>query len=719
MVLLGMRYSKGPNGTKGFTIGRGKPLPGSLPPLSTRSLQAKKDEEKSPISKDSAQLSRGGRALSTDSTPPTPPGPSSGADPSAHGAKSWACVAGAKMLSMPLADSSSAPDHFSDPEPAGSIRATSFNLTPSRSGLGPPPGVPPGLGSLSASPPASLPLSCASPQTEMPPGLPPPAARPSPPPSATAETLLGMNMVALTSHRPGCSAPASSPPSGVPPSPSSSLKAMLGISGSFSVPGASGAPVASSAPISPGDPLTSAPQASYGVSAAVTLQQADGPRLGSLLGVDAPRDTRGTDLDGLGGKGRGSRFAGFFADDPAPPVHAATLVGVPSASASQAAHNELPAMRPLSAGCAVSSGFGGPSVFGALGPSATVGQMQLHESPSPSSLPSFLPADATAYGASRFVAWSTPQPAALQEASASPNAASSAPAPSAASSAPAPPSACFAAPNRLPGLCGHTGEVAKQEPSHAEAVRTALEVDAHRAAYQAARHPTAYAKQPPRQKPQQQLLHDPHRQLQQHEQLLQLQQQVSSPQASQADSSQQRARQHHVQSQVAQLQQQSQAILQQLLVQRHSLTSEQQLEFDQKLTQWQHQQRAMQAHYQAQLEAHYEVQATTHAAAAQQAAATQAATHAMSAQQAAAAQAAVMKTAPKAQQQQQQQQLQAIHVQQQVSPQGTIGASSGFSPTAGQPTALPGFVALAQQPVSGESQQLAQQTQHLKSLLGL
>ena len=68
------------------------------------------------------------------------------------------------------------------------------------------------------------------------------------------------------------------------------------------------------------------------------------------------------------------------------------------------------------------------------------------------------------------------------------------------------------------------------------------------------------------------------------------------------------------------------------------LTADQQVEFDQKLHQWQYQQRVLQQQYQAQLEAHVQQQAAAEQAAAQQAAQ----------QAAAAAQAA-------AQQQQQQQ----------------------------------------------------------------
>ena len=60
-MLLGMRYAAGPDGSRGFSIGRGMPLPGSLPPLAKRVPAAekkedhKKDREKPPLLVDVSQ----------------------------------------------------------------------------------------------------------------------------------------------------------------------------------------------------------------------------------------------------------------------------------------------------------------------------------------------------------------------------------------------------------------------------------------------------------------------------------------------------------------------------------------------------------------------------------------------------------------------------------------------------------------------------------------
>jgi hypothetical protein len=143
-----------------------------------------------------------------------------------------------------------------------------------------------------------------------------------------------------------------------------------------------------------------------------------------------------------------------------------------------------------------------------------------------------------------------------------------------------------------------------------------------------------------------------------------------------------------VQEQVAHLQQKSHDILQQLLQQRHNLTGEQQVEFDAKLQQWQSQQQMLHSQQQAQLQQAVQLQAQQQAAA--QHAQLQAATAAAAQQQAAAAAAAA----------QQQQHAQAY-------------AALGVPTT---PPTLPGFAPAAP---SGESQQLRDQTQHLKSLLGL
>ena len=89
MVLLGMRYAKGPDGSKGFSIGRGTPLPGSLPPLQPLRLAKKIEQDEEKAAKPPPEK-----------RPPPAQAPTAEpvavADPTAPGAKSWASMASAR-----------------------------------------------------------------------------------------------------------------------------------------------------------------------------------------------------------------------------------------------------------------------------------------------------------------------------------------------------------------------------------------------------------------------------------------------------------------------------------------------------------------------------------------------------------------------------------------------------------------------------------------------
>lgn len=86
MVLLGMKYAKGPDGTRGFGLGRGRPLPQGLPaPLPRQQVPNLAEEglgEGLPPPGASWQPSGSGQAALAF------------AEPHAHGAKSWATIAG-------------------------------------------------------------------------------------------------------------------------------------------------------------------------------------------------------------------------------------------------------------------------------------------------------------------------------------------------------------------------------------------------------------------------------------------------------------------------------------------------------------------------------------------------------------------------------------------------------------------------------------------------
>ena len=263
MVLLGMRYSRGPDGTRGFTIGRGKPLPGSEPVLLPRqpggagpaSTRHGSQQQAVPGGAGPASARHSSQQQAVPGVAGLPPPPAAqqksapppaaaaqqqkgaqsskaqqlaqqlapSADPSAQGAKSWACIAAPTTPGPGIFDDADEPLPAGLPPPrspgggaataaAGSAPATT---PPSVSPLLPPPG-------LSASPPGlGLAMGVG--------GLPPPASLA---PSAPVASMLAT----ATTAGPPAVAPSLSalgaPPSlgaALPHSPSSSLKAILGI----------------------------------------------------------------------------------------------------------------------------------------------------------------------------------------------------------------------------------------------------------------------------------------------------------------------------------------------------------------------------------------------------------------------------------------------------------------------------------------------------------
>ena len=151
MVLLGMRYAKGPDGTRGFAIGRGRPLPGGLPPPPPRQApqaaapDAHRSGQPPAQARTGAAASKAQHAASASHPPPASkpaqPAATPALDPTAQGAKSWAsCVQSTPPQGpRPTDEDGSTPSIT----PPGCTPPSSHSSTP---GLGA--SLPPGLGGM-------------------------------------------------------------------------------------------------------------------------------------------------------------------------------------------------------------------------------------------------------------------------------------------------------------------------------------------------------------------------------------------------------------------------------------------------------------------------------------------------------------------------------------------------------------------------------------------
>jgi len=628
MVLLGMRYAKGPDGTRGFAIGRGK-APSGVPPSAPPPRQAPR--------------SAAPEALPAGLPPPRGAGAAKPAATTAAVFSAWAAATSSQQWTSDGETTSlGTPVSMTPPgcTPPGSHAATP-SMPPGL--VGSPPGL--GFGLPSAATPAAGAM--------LPPDV---TSRPSHP--ATASYLsLGAS----------CGLPASG---ALPSSPSSSLKAMLGIGDGIGVAGAGaggiGAPRAGSrrglGGIDLSDEGSVDDEALHELRPSATMLQA-----GVGAGVGAGGAVR------LPGASRLAMWAGGDDDDDE------AVGGAPLTPTRQ----PPPPLGHLSA------------AFGHLAPPSGVASVQ---PPSPSACGG-LPA-----------AFRSSPP---ERSSAGRLGTSAGSAPTGLLPGPLPGPLPGMLPGTLPGgtsLLGGGGSAAERD---AHASRLGLYM-AQRGAGAGAAQPAWSRQQQPESSPTQQQ----QAQQQPAQQQPQQQQQQAAPGAP------------HTQ-QVAQLQQQSQAILQQLHAQRHNLTAEQQIDFDQKLSQWHYQQRQLQVQQeiaQQQLQQH-QAQAQ-HQLRQQQ-------MHAL--QQQSAAYEVQQRQLMHGQQPmppQQQNPLQQLQQQQQPPPQQPQQQPPQRLPGAalplgnsynGPPSAppmgslpLPGF---APQPAAsrptGESQQLIEQTNHLKSLLGL
>ena len=613
MVLLGMRYAKGPDGTRGFAIGRGK-APSGVPPSAPPPRQAP-------------------RAAAPEALPAglPPPRGAGAAKPAATTAAVFSAWAAATSSQQWTSDgetiSLGTPVSMTPPgcTPPGSHAATP-SMPPGL--VGSPPGL--GFGLPSAATPA--------------------AGAMLPPDVTSLPSHLGM--ASYLSLGASCGLPASG---ALPSSPSSSLKAMLGIGDGIGVAGAGaggiGAPRAGSrrglGGIDLSDEGSVDDESLHELRPSATMLQA-----GMGAGVGAGGAVR------LPGASRLTMWAGGDDDDDD------AAGGAPHTPTRQ----PPPSLGHLSA------------AFGHLAPPSGVTSVQ---PPSPSACGGL--------------------PSAFRS---SPPERSSAGLSTSAVSAPAGP-----LPGMLPGgtsLLGGGGSAGERD---AHASRLGLYMAQH-AAGAGATPPSWSGQQQPHSSPTQQQ---------------QAQQQQQQPAQQQPQRQQQQAAPGapHTQ-QVAQLQQQSQAILQQLLAQRHNLTAEQQIDFDQKLSQWNYQQRQLQMQQeiaQQQLQQH-QAQAQ-HQLRQQQ-------MHAL--QQQSAAYEVQQRQLMHGQQPQQHNPLQQLQQQQpppphqpqqqplQRLPAVALPLGNAFNGLPSPPPIgnLPGF---APQPAAsrptGESQQLIEQTNHLKSLLGL